>query len=209
MKQLWTPAVSNSEKNVSQVNPCSHINWACCSRVSQMPPCQRAAVQHTASVQRRASTIKAQMFSSSWLRESLTCPVKEAASSMLANTCLGSCSAFRFHLAASTQLWKEGDTQRKVAWLHDPELELSDAHMDPAWDEEKTCARGSSRGAFGSVSVWKWHAWQELIQLFVLQMQKSTSEMGKRTITAHSFDFIKALARLIRHRQRSSTWSPL
>lgn len=67
--------------------------------VSQMPCCHPTATQHVTVVQCsrlksfRSINHKAQMFPRSRLRESVTCPVKDAASSMLANTWLYSCSA--------------------------------------------------------------------------------------------------------------------
>lgn len=65
---------------------------------------------------RRASTSEAQMFSSMWLKESVACPVKEAASSMLAHTCFSQLLRLRFHLTAPARpRWNEKHLDRSCS----------------------------------------------------------------------------------------------
>lgn len=87
----------------------------------------------------RASTSEVQMFSSSWMRESMACPVKEAASSMLANTCLYSCSGSGSISLRPHSYGKEENILIEVVGSQPPLVKLSGSHMALAGDKEKTC----------------------------------------------------------------------
>lgn len=102
----------------------------------------------------RTSTSEAQMFSSSWLRESVTCPVKEAASSMLANTCLCSCSA-----SGSDSLHAHNFRKQKRKKKHlersclNPRLKLSGSHM--------ALVRNGAAGCFYNLMLLSTKRWKQ------------------------------------------------
>lgn len=106
-------------KNPSQLNLCTIISGPVVLPISQMPLCHCTGIQHVTMVcssHHRASTSKAQMFSSSWLSwkhgmSSERCSIFHVGPHLpLQLLRLG------FHLTASTQLWQRGEHLERRIW---------------------------------------------------------------------------------------------
>lgn len=113
---------------------------ACPGSTPLLAHCQLDRLQPTDySSHHIASTSEAQMFSRSWLRESMACPVKEAAYSMLANTCFYSCFASGSISLHPHSYGIEENILIKLVGSQPLTVKLSGSHMALAGDEERTC----------------------------------------------------------------------
>lgn len=86
-----------------------------------------------------ASASEAQMFSSSWLKESMACPADVAAHYMLANTCFYSCFASSSISLHPQRYSIEKSISIKLVGSQPLTVKLSGSHMVVARDEEETC----------------------------------------------------------------------
>lgn len=85
-----------------------------------------------------ASASEAQMFSSSWLKESMACPAEVAAHYMLANTCFYSCFASSSISLHPQSYSIEKSISIKLVGSQPLTVKLSGSHMVVARDEEGT-----------------------------------------------------------------------
>lgn len=133
-------------KNPCQLNLCGNINGACCSShltdaslsLHSHPTCHSCLVQ-TTQVITELQPARPRCSPAADCVESTACPVKDAASSMLATTCLYSCSASGSISLHPLGYGKEENILREVVGSQPSPVKLSGSHMALAEDKEKTC----------------------------------------------------------------------
>lgn len=148
-----------------------------------------------------ASTSEAQMFSRSWLRESMACPVKEAAYSMLANTCFYSCFASGSISLHPHSYGIEENILIKLVGSQPLTVKLSGSHMALAGDEERTCTWWSCwvllkpDGSCGGGCFWQMDRYDTLSDdssncWWFLNMVKSAFRNGRGWLNSqHGYSF--------------------
>lgn len=146
---IMKPSMSTF-KTPCQLNSCRNITGACCSpsltdaslSSHSLPICHSGPPQ-TTQVNAEHQPARPRCFPAADWKGSMACPVKEAASSMLANTCLYSCSASGSTSLHQHTYGEEENILWEVAGSQPSPVKLSGTHMALAGDEENTSLQWS------------------------------------------------------------------